>query len=127
MSRDDEEDKQYGGEQGYDAELPEELRGKQALREKIRAAIQEYDSTAEDDKRPKQISTTDPESRVIKSDGIVPSYNCLAAVDEDSQMVVGGYATNAVSDNAELTPCLKAIEENTERNPKTVTADKGFR
>lgn len=126
ICQDTEEDKRYG-EKDYDTMLPGELRSKQALREKVKAAVREYDSTYCDKKRPKQVSLTDPESRFIRSEGVVPCYNCLAAVDEDSKMVVAGYATNAVSDNAELTPCLEAIEANTGANPKRITADKGFR
>jgi hypothetical protein len=41
-------------------------------------------------------------------------------------MVVGGYATNAVSDNGELPEVLRDIEANTGRNPKELSADRGY-
>lgn len=126
IRRDEAEDKRFG-DSGYDEPLPEELRNKEVLREKIRAALRQYESTAGDKKRPSQVSTTDPESRFMKGEGIAPSYNCLTAVDESSGMAVAGHATNAVSDNAQLIPCLEGIEENTGENPAAATADKGFR
>jgi transposase len=63
----------------------------------------------------------------MRSKGTNPAYTGLAAVDEKSRMVVGGYANNSVSDNAELSPSLEDIESNTGKNPTVVTADKGFR
>lgn len=58
--------------------------------------------------------------------GRQPSYNGQAAVDVGSRMVVGGYATNAVSDNGELPELLADIEANTGKNPKVLSADRGY-
>ena len=109
-----------------DPSLPPELQDKKALRDKIRTALQHYQSI--DKEKPKQISVTDPECRFAKALGqqILPVYNGQAAVDAKSRMVVAGYLTNAVSDNAELVPVLEQIEENTGRNPERICADKGY-
>ena len=58
--------------------------------------------------------------------GREPSYNAQVAVDVKSRMVVGGYATNAVSDNGELPQLLADIEANTGRNPERLCADRGY-
>ncbi|MCB0331201.1 MAG: transposase [Bdellovibrionales bacterium] len=77
--------------------------------------------------KPKKISTTDPESRYMKGKGVNPSYNMQAAVDVDSRMVVGGYATKNAVDSGELSTVLEDIEETTEgKNPKVLSADKGY-
>lgn len=126
--QEDIENDSHQDENGDDDEptLPPELRNKKALREKISAALEHYQFI--DKEKPKQISVTDPECRFAKGLGqqVVPVYNGQAAVDAESRMVVAGYLTNAVSDNAELVPVLEQIEENTGRNPKRICADKGY-
>ena len=109
----------------YEMVLPEDIEDIKALREKIKEALKHYEAV--EGEKPNAISITDPESRFMKGKGINPSYNALAAVDKDSRMVVGGYVTNAVSDNAELKPSLEEIHKNTGSNPAVITADKGFR
>lgn len=98
-------------------------------RKKIREALAHYKEipTHKKGKLPKQVSLTDPASRFMKSNGGThPSYNGQVAVDVASGMVVGGYATNAVSDNGELPDLLQDIESNTGRNPEMLSADKGY-
>jgi transposase len=121
---DQESDKEFG-EDDREGKLPESLQEKEALRSKIKTALKHYEAISGE--KPKKVSLTDPESRYMKSKGTNPSYTGLAAVDEKSRMVVGGYATNTVSDNAELCPSLIDIKNNTGKNPEVVTADKGFR
>jgi transposase len=129
IALDEEEDQQYGGDDG-DKPLPKGM-DKKNLKEKIQAALAHHkkveEGRKEKGKRIKQVSLTDPESRFMhSSNGMHASYNGQAAVDAGSRMVVGGYATNAVSDNGELPEVLKDIEANTGRNPKVLSADRGY-
>lgn len=108
-------------------QLPEHLRDPEERRRRIRAALDELDQAKKDGRRLKRVSTTDPQCRFIESrSGRNAAYNAQAAVDIESGMIVGAYVTNDVSDGAQLVPMLEQIEENTERNPKTVLADRGY-
>ena len=118
------EDAEFGDDDGS-GDLPKEFKDKELLRSKIRAALKHSEGIKGE--QPKRVSITDPESRYMRSKGTNPAYSGIAAVDESSTMVVAGYITNAVSDNAELTPMLREIKTNTNKNPEVVTADKGFR
>ena len=122
---DEEDDDHFGDNDDGDGKLLDNLKEKEVLRSKIKNALNHYDDI--EGEQPKKISITDPESRYMRSKGTNPSYTGLAAVDSESRMVVGGYANNSVSDNAELLPSLEEIECNTGKNPVVVTADKAFR
>lgn len=107
--------------------LPEHLRDPEQRKRRIRAALDEMDRAKAEGRRLKQVSTTDPECRFIQSrSGRHPSYNAQAAVDIESGMIVGAYATNDVSDGAQLKPMLEEIEQNTRRNPDIALADRGY-
>ena len=121
------EDERYGDEDG-DGKIPKGLEDREKMRKKIRAALGHYEEIEKKkpSKKPKKISLTDPECRYMKLHEIIPAYNAQAAVDTKSRMVVGGYATNAVSDNGELPQVLADIEANTGNNPSTLSADRGY-
>ena len=148
---DEEEDRQYGkGKCGED--LPEELRFRQSRLRKIREAkraLEEEAKAAAEAKRKEmeaqgkdgpppddkpdakaQRNYTDPDSRIMK-DGATKSfeqcYNCQAAVDEVSQVIVGGYVTQQANDKQQLQPLLEKVSGNLEGSqPKCVSADSGF-
>jgi len=120
---DEEEDGKYG-KKDKEAKLPKELENKKRLVGKIKAALKQYDKKRQSP--PKRVSTTDADSRYMKSKGILPSYNAQVAVDRDSHMVVGGLMTNDCTDHGQLRPMLAEIEEQTGKNPKIVSADKGY-
>jgi hypothetical protein len=110
--------------------LPPELRDQQKLKEKAKRALDTYKSMKCEGTRkklPKKISITDPECRYLPSGGrAVRSYNLQAAVDAKTRIVVAAHATNC-TDNAELGPMVKEIEQNTGNVlPKEITADKGY-
>ena len=110
-----------------DHRLPEHLRAPEERKRRIRAALDELDQAKEEGRRLKRASTTDPECRFIESrGGRHAAYNAQAAVDIESGMIVGAYATNDVSDGAQLKPMLEEIEENTHRNPAIALADRGY-
>jgi len=73
-----------------------------------------------------QRNFTDPDSRIMKTkDGFIQGYNAQAAVDGEAQVIVAHGLTNG-SDQAQLTPLVDAIQSNTGRPPKEVSADAGY-
>lgn len=85
---------------------------------------------ARKDKQPSvpRVSTTDPESRVMKmpDGGYRPAYNVQLATDADSRVIVGVRVVNIGSDTAQLTPMLDDIERRTGRLPCEHLVDGGF-
>ncbi len=127
---DEREDEERGDDDG-EGTLPSDLRDRERLRAKVKAALAQQAEVEQKRKHKgkqiRQTSLTDPECRFIQSHaGRQPSYNAQVAVDVESRMVVGGYATNAVSDNGELPELLADIEANTGANPKALSADRGY-
>ncbi len=119
-----EEDKEHGGSDG-EMRLPEELKSKQELAERLRRALKEYEESTKSEK-PESISITDPECRMMKGKGVNPSYNAQAAIDAKSRMVIGGYVVNACCDSSELIPVINDIRENAGKDPELVSTDKGY-
>jgi transposase/IS5 family transposase len=76
-----------------------------------------------------QESFTDTESRIMRHDGgsYEYSYNCQAAVDRESRLVVGAMVSNCAADAVHLIAVVEAVEATMERKPKTVLADAGYR
>lgn len=127
---DEREDEDRGDDDG-EGTLPVDLRDRKRLRAKVKAALAQQAEVEEKRKHKgrniRQMSLTDPECRFMQShEGRQPSYNAQVAVDVGSRMVVGGYATSAVSDNGELPELLADIEANTGKNPKALSADRGY-
>ncbi len=74
-----------------------------------------------------QVNFTDPKSRIMKSkDGFEQAYNCQAAVDASSQVIVAQNVVTKASDSDELLPMLDQIQENTGKPPDEVSADCGY-
>jgi len=74
-----------------------------------------------------QRNFTDPESRIMKSkDGFVQAYNAQAAVDAGAQIIVAHELTQCGSDQGQLVPLIKAIENNLGRKPEQASADSGY-
>ena len=77
-----------------------------------------------------QRNFTDPESRIMK-DGSTKSfeqcYNCQAAVDEESQIIVASHVTQQANDKQQLEPLIEEIKDNTDgAKPKKLSADNGY-
>lgn len=105
--------------------LPPELRDRKRRRERLKAALAEYNKV--EGEKPAQVSTTDTESRFMQGpEGARPLYNAQAAVDASSRMVVGGYATNAVCDHGEMRDVVESIKELTTKIPEVIVADRGY-
>jgi transposase len=77
-----------------------------------------------------QYNFTDPESRIMK-DGATKSfeqsYNCQAAVDGHSQVIVATGASQEANDKEQLKPMVERLKANLEGNkPGQMTTDSGY-
>lgn len=74
-----------------------------------------------------QRNFTDPDSRIMESAGsFLQGYNCQAAVDGSSQIILGEDITNQCPDNGNLAPMIQQVEANCGAAPEKVTADTGY-
>jgi transposase len=75
----------------------------------------------------KQISTTDPDSRLMKTQGMtrVVSYNIQSAVDTKHHLIVAHEVTNS-TDRGQLCPTAVLAQHALKRKDLTVIADKGY-
>lgn len=77
---------------------------------------------------PPRVSTTDPESRVMKmaDGGFRPAFNVQLATDTASRVIVGVLVSNHGSDVSLMTPMLDDIERRNGRLPGEHLVDGGF-
>jgi len=75
-----------------------------------------------------RVSTTDPESRVMKmaDGGFRPAYNVQLATDTESRVIVGVSVSNRGSDVPLMVPMLDDIARRTGRCPGEYLVDGGF-
>lgn len=75
-----------------------------------------------------QISTTDPDSRLMdnKKGGLDVSYNIQATVDEKNSLIIDQYVINAPTDQHELSRATERAQEILSNKKLTVLADKGY-
>lgn len=136
-SADVSEDRQFGAEKRGD-ELPEWVTDKRKRIAKIaeaKAAL-EAEARSDDDgddppKAPRdkeQRNFTDPESRIMKTGGrnFEQSYNCQAAVDAKSHVIVAQMLTNNAADAVHFAPMVAQIKSNTGRQARELSADAGY-
>jgi len=99
-------------------------------RQKLEQAMQEYEKLKANKEKRKDIrvSTTDPESRVMKQSngGYNPSYNAQIAVDTANKIIVGKHTTTNCEDTKELQPMMEGINERLGRHPVQVITDGGY-
>jgi transposase len=78
-------------------------------------------------KREPRVSTTDPDTRVMKmaDGGFRPAYNVQVATDCDSRCIVGIAVTNVGSDRSSLLPMLTQVQTRTQRLPAAALVDGG--
>lgn len=75
----------------------------------------------------KQRNFTDPDSRIMVSGGtFLQAYNCQAAVDEKTQIILAADVTQDANDKNQTTSMIKRIQAHTGKNPKCLTADSGY-
>ena len=137
-ARDEEEDQEHGKDRRGD-ELPDWVKDKGKRLAKIqeaKKALEEQARSRNEEKSDKnggkpggkeQRNFTDPESRIMrKGTDFVQGYNCQAAVDADSQVIVAEAVTNQGTDVGQLKPMVKQIRTNTGRQAKELSADAGY-
>ena len=77
-----------------------------------------------------QRNFTDPESRIMKdgaSKSFEQAYNCQAAVDEESQIIVATNVTQQANDKQQLEPLVEEIKKNADgETPEKLSADNGY-
>ncbi len=75
-----------------------------------------------------QRNFTDPESRIMKmpSKAFDQAWNCQAAVDSESQIIVAADVTDAPNDKEQVAPMVEQIKENLGETPKQLSADSGY-
>lgn len=77
-----------------------------------------------------QRNFTDPESRIMKdgaSKSFEQAYNCQAAVDEESQIIVATNVTQQANDKQQLEPLVEEIKKNADGEmPEKLSADNGY-
>jgi transposase len=147
------EDELYGKEHRGD-ELPPELQFRQSrlkriqeARKALEEAARERESAAEDPNggagcdgsgggiegkaKPKpqeQRNFTDPDSRIMKmgNNSFDQAYNCQAAVEADTQIIVARRVVNAPNDKQQLQPMVEQIEQTLGVKPQKLSADSGY-
>lgn len=75
-----------------------------------------------------QISTTDPDSRLMdnKKGGLDVAYNIQATVDSENALVIDQYVTNTPTDQGELSKATYRAKQILNKKDLTVLADKGY-
>src|SRR6201993_1779638 len=98
--------------------------------ERLEQALEEFNQLAEEgkDKEKRRVSTSDPESRVMKQPdgGFAPSYNVEIDTDAKSGVVVAVGVVQAGNDFEQLESGIERVEKNLGQTPKVVVTDGGF-
>jgi transposase len=115
-----------GGEEAPPARLPEKLRHKEALAQKVREALARVSEG-------ERINLTDPDAVLLKGkDGFVAGYNVQAVVSPLSHKAGSGQLITAAAlcqdagDHAQLLPMLAAAEANCGQQAAVTLADAGY-
>lgn len=115
-----------GGEEAPPARLPQELRQKQALAQKVREALARVSEG-------ERINLTDPDAVLLKGkDGYIAGYNLQAVVSPLSetagagQLITAACASQDRGDHDLLLPMVAAAEANTGVMAQITLADAGY-
>ena len=126
------EDELYGPDKTGD-ELPEELADPKRRLQKIqeaKAALEaEAKAKGKDEPEAKaQRNFTDPDSRIMVSSdkAFIQAYNCQAAVEADSQVILLAQVSQTAPDQGQLVPLVEQVTLEQEQAPKRVSADAGY-
>lgn len=129
---DADEDARYGADK-TGSELPPELADPKRRLEKIREAkaALEAEAKAQGKEAPEpkaQRNFTDPDSRIMLSSdkAFVQAYNCQAAVDAESQVILVADVSQSAADQGQLVPLIEQVAVEQEQVPQVVSADAGY-
>jgi transposase len=104
---------------------PEEEGGVQ-LTPAQRESLAEQEIPALPKKGRRQLSTTDPDSRFLRTaEGWTLGYTADLAVSDD-HLIVAARVTQNATDNASLLPMVEEVERSCGERPQKVTGDSGF-
>jgi transposase len=101
----------------------EKLRLAAAELEKVRAV-----KSGDKEKQEARVSTTDPESRIMKhsNGGFEPSYNAQISTDAANKIIVGVEISQSGNDVGELVRGVCTLEQNTGKLPAQIVVDGGY-
>lgn len=103
-----------------------ELQRKLAISEERKERYEAYRDQLEQSVE-KQISLTDPDSRLMKAnEGFCVGYNVQAAVDAESHLVAGYQVTNNPTDHGQITSVASEVKADFDTPILETTADKGY-
>jgi hypothetical protein len=126
------EDELYGPDKTGD-ELPEELadpkRRLQAIQEAKVALEAEAKARGKQEPEAKaQRNFTDPDSKIMVSSdkAFIQAYNCQAAVDADSQVILVAQVSQQAPDQGQLVPMVEQVTLKQGQAPEKVSADAGY-
>ena len=105
-----------------------EKRVQKAMRELRAVEARDAAKARGDAKQQPRVSTTDPESRVMRmaDGGYRPAFNMQFAVDTDTRAIVGIGVTNSGSDAGQITPMIEEVERRTDQTPREWLVDGGY-
>lgn len=104
----------------------DELQHKLDVCKERKERYEEYRNTLEESGE-KQISLTDPDARLMKSnEGFCVGYNVQTAVDADSHMIAGFQITNSPTDHGLITSVATEVKNDYDVEILETTADKGY-
>ena len=113
------EDELYGDKRGD--ELPEELKTKAGLRDKIKSVL----ASLKDEEDKKNLTDKDAVFMKERSGVITPAYNCQISVSE-GQIITAAETVTERNDRKQLIPMIEKSEQVTEEPVKVVLADSGY-
>ena len=102
------------------AEKIARLKEKQALKQELKKKLEEGEDG-------KQISTVDPDARLLSKNGkVTAGYNVQIAVDGKNQLIVAAEVTQDGNDQCQLVPMLEKARESLEAENLVGIADAGY-
>ena len=123
------EDELYGVDKTGD-ELPAELADPRRRRQKIQAAkaALEAEAQATGEEPKAQRNFTDPDSCIMLSSdkAFIQAYNCHAAVNADSQVLLLAQVSQTAADQGQLLPLVEPVTLDQGVAPQMVSADAGY-
>ena len=109
-------------ESGTLVEVPEELKDKEALKERVKGIVEKLRKDGSN-----QVNTTDEESVKVKGrQGTHSGYNAQIAVDEKHGLIVNSEVINTNNDTDQFTRQIKGANETLGKKCKTACADAGY-
>ena len=116
-----------GGDDPPPPRLPEQLQQAQALRQRVRDAMNHLAR----EEKPSRINLTDKDAQLMKArSGFITGYNAQTVVsplvNSNRILITATTVVNTASDHGQLVPMLEVAEENTGKRVGLTLADGGY-